>query len=48
MLAPTTVDQVLKARCMEQAAFYYPAIKTIPVPQPMIRGAEAPATLPGT
>ena len=36
------------AQIMEQAAFYYPAIKTIPVPQPMIRGAEAPATLPGT
>jgi hypothetical protein len=36
------------AQIMEQAAFYYPAIKTIPVPQPVIRGAEAPATLPGT
>jgi hypothetical protein len=37
------------AQIMEQAAFYYPAIKTIPVPKPQIRGLEAPATLaPGT
>jgi hypothetical protein len=56
-MAKTQAEADLKARgiknptpaqIMEQAVFYYPAIKTIPVPQPMIRGAEAPATLPGT
>jgi hypothetical protein len=38
-----------KAQIRERAAFYYPAIKNIPAPQPFIRGLEAPATLaPGT